>query len=294
MLPGNLGDRNQTLDAAEIDEGPELLERDDRPLHRHPLPELFLQGFPLLGLLLFENGPVRNDDVSSPFAVFDDPEVQPLADPVRRRPRTEKSHLGERAETPHIPGDTDIEAALDLFFDQSLDGNSAFGRIRQKGPARFAAADLGREPLLIMLRGEEIGPDGLPLPDRHISRRIDKFPPVQKALVFSAHVNEHPLRGDLDDHRLHALARLQPALFHPAFFQQFGETLLVPPLFHPNVLLHAPLVPKKIGRRRSKTAWRPSKRAASCPDPAALSRTILTIGKFPLTCGIPITYTYFK
>ena len=196
-----------------------------------PLFERRLQRLPLLRLLLLENRPVGEDDVPPPLAVFDDPEGETLADPVGGRLHAEESHLGEGAEPPDVAGDLDLESALDLPLDHPFHGDPAARGVLEKGPSRLAGSDLRREELFIALGREEIGADGLTLLDRQITLRIQKLPPIQIPFVFPPHVDEDPLRRDLHDDRLHALARLQPAAIRLTLIEQFGETLLAAFLF---------------------------------------------------------------
>ncbi len=69
------------------------------------------------------------------------------------------------------------------------------------------------------------------LRDGQITLRIEKLPPIQIPFVFPPHVDEDPLRRDLHDDRLHALARFQPAAIRLTLIEQFGETLLAAFLF---------------------------------------------------------------
>jgi hypothetical protein len=77
-----------------------------------------------------------------------------------------------------------------------------------------------------MLRGEEIGPNGLSFLYGELTFRIDELLPVQIPLVLAAHIDKDPLRRDLHDLRLYTLARFNPAAIRLAFAQQFGKALL--------------------------------------------------------------------
>src|SRR5436190_23533869 len=75
---------NQTFDAAEIDERPEVAERGHGPAHDRANAEALPGDRRLRRRLFFEQPPARHDDVPPAALELDDAEAQALAD-VRRR-----------------------------------------------------------------------------------------------------------------------------------------------------------------------------------------------------------------
>ena len=117
--PGDVGDMQQAVDAAEIDEGAVIGDVLDHAVDDLALFEVLHQLLALLGAGLFEHGAARHDDVAAAAVHLEDLEllidIHQRAD-VADRPDVD---LGPRQER-HRAVEIDGEAALDLVEDDAL------------------------------------------------------------------------------------------------------------------------------------------------------------------------------
>src|SRR5262245_26382772 len=117
--PGHVGDVEQAVDAAEVDEGAVVSEVLHHALQDCTLAQV-LEGLllQLLTLLLEEHAPGQ-DDVPALLVELDDLELEFLRDVLVEVPDGADVHLAARKERLHA--DVDAEAALDPAHDDALD-----------------------------------------------------------------------------------------------------------------------------------------------------------------------------
>ncbi len=96
MLPAELGDVDESVDAAEVDEGAEVDDRGDDTLAALARLEVGEEVAPLFLLRLFEPGPPRQDDVVAVAVELDDLGLDRLAH-VGLQLRTRRSSTSEAA-----------------------------------------------------------------------------------------------------------------------------------------------------------------------------------------------------
>ena len=118
--PGDVGDVQQAVDAAEVDERAVVGDVLDHAVDDLALFEVLHQLLALLGAGLFQHGAARHDDVAAPAIHLEDLERLRLTfisgDDVADRPDVD---LGARQER-HGAVEIDGEAALDLVEDDAL------------------------------------------------------------------------------------------------------------------------------------------------------------------------------
>jgi len=110
---------DQTIDAPEIDEGPEVAERRDGARDDRAHAKLGPNHRCLLRGLLLEKLPARDDDVATPRLELRDPEAETQTY-VLRPLDSPSIDLRSRAEGTHAP-DLHVVAALVLAGDEALD-----------------------------------------------------------------------------------------------------------------------------------------------------------------------------
>ena len=118
--PGHVGDVKETVEAAQIDKGPEV-----RDVLHHAFPDLsqeqlLHQGLPLLLPLPFQDHPARNDDVAATLVQLDDFEVVRLTQEVLNVRNPPEGDLRTRQEGVH-PHEVHRDPALDLPNQHPLD-----------------------------------------------------------------------------------------------------------------------------------------------------------------------------
>jgi len=237
--PADLGDRQQGLDAADVDKGAEVPQGLHDARHHHPLVKRSLDGVLSLALLLFEDPAPREDDPAPPLAVLDDDERQPLADEGRRRFPAGDACLRKGAERPVGSCDADLEPALDFLLHDALDGDCILPGLFEI-LAGGVPGNSRREHPLALPRREVIDLDGVAFLDRQLPVLVEKLVALDDPLGLAAEVDEHPVRRDLGDHRLHALPLFEPERLALGGLQEFSETLF---FFHgllsvPSLLPH--------------------------------------------------------
>ncbi len=149
-LPGHVGDVQQAIDAAEIDEGAIVGEVLDRTLHHRTFLQVVHERAALGGEFLFHDRAPRNDHVVALLVELDDLELERLAFEVggiayrahiHQRAGQERAHVLElhREATLHAAGD---DADDDFGFGEGLleagPGAGTFGFFARE--ARFAGA----------------------------------------------------------------------------------------------------------------------------------------------------------
>ncbi len=155
VLPGQLGDVHQTVDAAEIDECAEVDDRGHDALADLALLELVQELAADLGLGLLEPRTTREDDVVAVLVELDDLGFDLLAD-VRLQ-IAHATHLHQRCGEESAQADVQDQAALDDLDDGALDGLVLFLELFDGAPRTLVlSALLGQDqPTFFVLLGED-------------------------------------------------------------------------------------------------------------------------------------------
>jgi hypothetical protein len=155
VLPGQLGDVNQTVDAAEIDERTEVDDRRDDALANLALLQLVQELAADLGLGLLEPRATRQDHVVAVLVELDDLRLDLLAD-VRLQ-IADATHLDERRGEEAAEADVEDEATLDDLDDGALDGLVLLLELLDGAPGTLVLSALLRQDqsTLLVLLGED-------------------------------------------------------------------------------------------------------------------------------------------
>src|SRR5215470_8890572 len=136
--PRDVGDVQQAVDAAEVDEGAVVGDVLDHAVDDLALLEVLHQLLALLGAGLLQHGAARDDDVAAPAVHLEDLE--------RLRHVHQRGHVADRPDVDLAARqerdravEVDGEAALDLVEDDALDLLVALERLLQLAPALLAA-----------------------------------------------------------------------------------------------------------------------------------------------------------
>src|SRR6202035_1880298 len=142
--PGNVGDMQQAVDAAQIDEGAVVGDVLDHAVDDLALFEVLYQFLALLGASLFEHGAARHDDVAAAAIHFQD--LERLLVVHQRRHVADRPNIDLRArQEGYRAVEIDGEAALDLIEDNALDLFVVLERLLELAPAFLAARLVARQ-----------------------------------------------------------------------------------------------------------------------------------------------------
>ena len=119
-LPGHVGNVQQAIHAAQVDEGAVVGEVLDHALDGHAFLQGLQQGVALDAVGLFHHGTARNDHVVALLVQLDDLEFEFLAFQVHGLAHRTHIHQGTRQERANSI-DVDGKATLDLAVDDALD-----------------------------------------------------------------------------------------------------------------------------------------------------------------------------
>src|SRR5699024_7521063 len=119
VLPGQLGDVDQAVDATEVDEGTEVDDRGDRAGADLTLLELLEEAGAHLGLGLLQPGAAGEDHVVAVLVQLDDLRLDLLADV--RLEVADAAHLDQRGREEAAQADVEDETALDDLDDGAGD-----------------------------------------------------------------------------------------------------------------------------------------------------------------------------
>src|SRR5438128_2240396 len=221
--PGDVGDVEQPVDAAEIDEGSVVGDVLDHAVDDLALFEVLHQLLALLGPGLLEHGAAGDDDVAAAAIHFEDLErlrhVHQRGD-VADRPDVD---LAARQE-----GDGAVEidrgAALDLVEDDALDLLVGLERLLEAAPALLPARLVAREHRFAerVLDPLQIHFDGVADFQLVLAARTGKFPQRNPAFGLQSDVDDGEILLDADDGAFDHGAFLQVAVIE-RFFEQLGE-----------------------------------------------------------------------
>src|SRR5262245_58908537 len=221
--PGGVGDVQETVDAAEIDERAVVGDVLDHAVDDLTLFEILHQFLALFGARLFQHRAARYDDVAAAAVHFQDLEGLGLIHQwrdVADRPDVDLAAWQKRDRPVEIDG----EAALDLIEDDALDLFVAVEGLLQLAPAFLAARLVAREHSFAqrVLHPLEIDLDriadldvGLPARSRELAQR-------DASLGLGADVDDGEVLLDADDRSLDDGTLLRAALGE-GLFEHFRE-----------------------------------------------------------------------
>src|SRR5262249_22126439 len=142
--PGDVGDVQQAVDAAEVDERAVVRDILDDAVDDLTFLEVLHQLLALLGAALLQHRAARHHDVAAPAIHFENLE--------RLRHVHQRAHVADRPDVDlaarqerHGAVEIDREAALDLIEDDAVDLFVALERLLEATPALFAARLVARE-----------------------------------------------------------------------------------------------------------------------------------------------------
>src|SRR5207237_1277024 len=142
--PGDIGDVQQAIDAAEINERAVIGDVLDHAVDHLTLFEVLHQFLALLGAGLFENRAARHHDVAAVAVHLED--LERLRIVHQRRDVADRADIDLRArQEGHRTVEIDGEAALDLVEDDAVDLFVVLERLFELAPALLAARLVARQ-----------------------------------------------------------------------------------------------------------------------------------------------------
>ena len=213
--PGDVGDVQQAVDAAEIDERAVIGDVLHRAVDHLALGEVGDDLVALLGAALLQHRAARDDDVAAPAVHLED--LERLRHVHQRRDVAHGADvdLGARQEG-HGAVEVDGEAALDLVEDDALDLLALLERLFELDPALLAPRLVARDDGLAerVLDALEIDLDGVADARRRLAAVIGEFLQRDAAFGLQTDVDQRHVLFDRDDATLddRALERLVGAV----------------------------------------------------------------------------------
>ena len=202
VLPGQLGDVHQTVDAAEVDERTEVDDRGDDTGADLALGQLVQELAAHLGLGLLEPRAARQDDVVAVLVQLDDLGLERLADVGLQVAHA--AHLDQRRGQEAAQADVDDQAALDDLDDGALDDLVVLLLLLDRAPgALVLGALLGQDqPAFLVLLLENQGLDLIADGDDLVGVDVvldGQFAGGDDTLGLVADVEQDLVAVDLDD-----------------------------------------------------------------------------------------------
>ncbi len=198
--PRHVGDVQQAVDAAQIDEGAEVGDVLDHALADLTHLELRLQLLALLAALLLEDHTARDDDVAAPLVELEDLEVELLTDEIVDVGDATQRNLGAGEERID-PHDIDGHAAFDLLLDGTADRLVVVIRVLDLLPHAQEVRLLLREDDYAFLVLEPLQEDVDLLTRLDLGRRAELVQ-RHRALRLEAQVEDRRRVGDTQHLRL--------------------------------------------------------------------------------------------
>ena len=149
-LPGDVGDVQQPVDAAQIDEGAVVGDVLDHAVEHLALRQRAHQARAVLGAGLFHDGAARHHDVAAAAVHLEDGELLGLAHQRADIAHRADVDLAARQEG-HGAGKVDGEAAFDTTEDRAHDAFLVVECLLEKGPGFLAARLVARQDGLAFL-----------------------------------------------------------------------------------------------------------------------------------------------
>ena len=198
--PGDVGDVQQAVDAAEIDERAVVGDVLDRAVDDLAFGEVGDDLVALLGAALFEHGAARHDDVAAAAIHLED--LERLRDVHQRRDVAHRADvdLAARQER-HGAVEVDGEAALDLVEDDAVDLLALLERLLELDPALLAARLVARDDRFAerVLDALEIDLDLVADARRRVAAVIGEFLQRDAAFGLQTDVDQRHVFFDRDD-----------------------------------------------------------------------------------------------
>src|SRR5262245_19004186 len=221
--PRDVGDVQETIDAAEIDEGAVIGDVLDHAVDDLTFFKILHQFLALFGARLFQHRAARHHDVAAAAIHFQDLERLGLVHQRRHvadRPDVDLAARQKRHRTVEIDG----KAALDLIEDDALDLFVAVEGLLQLAPALLASRLVAREHGFSqrVLHALEIDLDRIADLDVCLPTRPGEFAQRDASLGLGADVDNGEVLLDADDRPLDDGALLRAALGE-GLFEHFRE-----------------------------------------------------------------------
>ena len=226
--PGHVGDVQEAVDAAEVDEGAVLGEVLDDPLDDLAFLEL-LEGHPLqLGALLLQEHAARQHDVAALLVELDDLEAVRLADEGVEVAHRAQVDLRARQERLHAAADGDREAALHARADGSFDQLVALAGARDLVPNLEAIRLLLRQnaEAVLVLAALEEDVDLVAFLDANRAVGLRELVEGDRSFGLVTNVDDHVVLADVDDLALDDVAFFDVFVLE-GLFEQCCEALLL-------------------------------------------------------------------
>src|SRR5260221_2925613 len=200
-LPGDVGDMQEAIDAAEIDERTVVGDVLDHAVEDLAFGQRAHQAGTVLGAGLFHHGTARHDDVAAAAVHLEDGELLGLA-----HQRTDVAHrahidLAARQEG-HGAGKVDREAALNTSEDRAHDALLIVECFLEKGPGFLAASLVARQDGLAFLVLHAIDEDVDHVAFLHFRRAhspVGEFAQGDAALGLEADIDGDEIVADAND-----------------------------------------------------------------------------------------------
>jgi hypothetical protein len=211
--PGDIGDVQQSVDAAEIDEGAVVSDVLHHPVDDLAFLEVLHQLLALLGTGLFQHGAARHHDVAAPAIHFQDLERLRLVHQRRHVADRPDVDLAARQERDR-PVEIDGEAALDLVEDDAGHLLVLVERLLELAPALFPTSLVtGQDGLAErVLDPLQIDFDGIANLDLRLPAGPREFAQRDAPLGLGTDVDDGEILFDPDHDPLHHGALLGAAL----------------------------------------------------------------------------------
>ena len=212
VLPGQLGDVNEAVDPAQVNERTKVDDRGDDAGADLPLLEVIEEGLADLALGLLQPGTTRKHDVVAILVEFDDFGLESLADVGLQV--TYAPHLHQRGREKAAKPDVENESALDDLNDTTLDDPVLFLDPLDSPPcALVLSALLGQDQptvLVFLLQHERLNS----VADGHhlmgVNVMLDgQFAGGDNTLGLVANVQKHLVPINLDNGALDDVAVIE-------------------------------------------------------------------------------------
>src|SRR6185295_17194337 len=202
----HVGDVQQAVDAAEVDERAVVGDVLDRAAQDLPLGQRLERGLLLLGVLLFEERLVREDDVAALLVDLDDAHAELL--PLQRSEVPHGTHVDLRAGEERADADVHREAALDPLDDAADDDLPLGVGLLDLVPDLHLLGLLARQHdvAFAILRALEQHVDQVAALHGHLAALVEEFVDGNQAFCLVADVDDDRRLGHLQHGALHDLA----------------------------------------------------------------------------------------
>ena len=205
-LPGDVGDMEQAVDAAQIDEGAVIGDVLDHAVNHLAFGKILHQLRALFGAGFFHDGAARDDDIAAAAVHLEN--LEGLGHMHQR------AHIADRADINlaagqerHGAAEIDGEAALDAAEDHAIDALILGAHFFETGPGLLAAGLVARQHRFAerILDALEINFNRVAGLDRDVLAGLGEFLERDAAFGFETDIDDHEIVFDghdaaLDDH----------------------------------------------------------------------------------------------